>query len=55
VTDEPSTYSLAILRALNLRALSGTHVYDGRTPEHVVARRRARNRMARASRRINRR
>lgn len=53
--SEPSDYSILILTALNFRALSGINVYDGRVPDHVVARRRARNRTARVSRRINRR
>ena len=49
---EPSTFSLAILRALNLRPVA---MYAGSVPAKTKARRRAANRMARTSRRINRR
>ena len=38
-----------------LGALQGKHVYEGTVPEHVVTRRRARNKAARASRKTNRR
>jgi hypothetical protein len=48
---EPSPYSLAILGALNR---SGRHVYAGTTPAPEVARRRKANRVARVSRRLNR-
>jgi hypothetical protein len=37
-----------------LGALQGKHVYGGTVPDHVVAKRRARNKAARRSRRINR-
>lgn len=53
--NEPTEYELAILGALNIRALSGIPMYDGRVPAKTIARRRARNRMARVSRRNNRR
>lgn len=37
-----------------LGALQGKHIYAGTVPDHVKARRRAANKRARASRRINR-
>ena len=48
----PSTYSLVMLRALSLKP-EGT-VYAGTVPAHVKAQRRARNKVARMSRRANR-
>ena len=39
---------------LVLAAMQRKHVYAGTVPEHVKARRRAANKRARASRRINR-
>lgn len=48
---EPSTFSFAILRALNLKG----PMYAGTADPGRVERRRAKNRLARASRRINRR
>ncbi|PXY33592.1 hypothetical protein BAY59_10955 [Prauserella coralliicola] len=50
-TTAPSTFSLMILAGLQAQE----HVYGGTAPEHVIARRRAKNRQARRSRRINRR
>lgn len=47
----PSPASLVTLAALNR---SGQHIYGGTVPAHVVARRRAANKVARASRRANR-
>jgi len=44
-------HGLGILLALNRL---GRHVYAGTVPEHVVRKRRIRNRVARRSRRINR-
>lgn len=35
-------------------ARSGKPIYEGTVPDHVIARRRARNKVARASRRANR-
>lgn len=49
MTSKPSPYSLAILRALQ-----GKHVYAGTVSAKVKATRRAANRVARVSRRINR-
>lgn len=49
---EPNPSSVAALVALST---SGKHVYGGTVPEGVVARRRAKNKAARRSRRINRR
>lgn len=46
---EPSPYALAILRGLQ-----SMRVYQGTVPAHVKARRRAANKVARASRRANR-
>ena len=37
-----------------LQVLQGKHVYGGTVPDHVVKRRRAANKVARRSRRINR-
>ena len=50
-TDSPSGYSKVVLFALS--GLS--HVYGGTVGHDVIARRRARNKAARISRRINRR
>lgn len=49
LTMAPSSYQFAILNALQDK-----HVYAGTIPAKVKARRRARNRVARASRRRNR-
>lgn len=46
---EPTRFEKAVLRGLQFK-----HVYGGTVPPAVVAERRARNRMARRSRRINR-
>jgi hypothetical protein len=46
---EPTGYQLAILSALQ-----GKHIYAGTVPAHVKRRRRAANKVARRSRRINR-
>lgn len=43
--------SLNMLLALNR---TGRHIYEGTVPQHVKARRRARNKVARLSRRRNR-
>lgn len=51
VPAQPSAFSMAILLGLTAR---DQHVYGGTAPEHVVSRRRAKNRTARRSRRINR-
>ena len=50
--EAPSTYSLVILRALNLKPEGS--VYTGSVPAHVISRRRARNKVARLSRKANR-
>lgn len=50
MTSEPSKYSLAILQGLQ----QGKHVYAGTVPAHVKGRRRARGKVARLSRRVNR-
>ncbi|GAA2068756.1 hypothetical protein [Williamsia deligens] len=47
---EPSSYETAILGGF-----TGKHVYGFTVPDAVVAQRRAKNRMARRSRQINRR
>lgn len=46
----PSPLQLAILNALQ----NGKHIYAGTVPRHVIAKRRARNKRARMSRRANR-
>lgn len=48
----PSAASLLMLLALNN---SGKHIYAGTVPEAEVTRRRAKNKVARRSRRLNRR
>lgn len=48
---EPSRDQLVILLALERK---NKHVYAGTVPAHVKARRRAKNKVARKSRRINR-
>lgn len=48
---EPSNDSVRMLIALNT---TGKHIYAGTVPEKVKQKRRARNRIARMSRRINR-
>ncbi|GLZ34855.1 hypothetical protein Lesp02_70420 [Lentzea sp. NBRC 105346] len=56
-SGEPSSYSLAILLGLgakNADPLRPGHVYEGTADPARVAKRRAKNRVARASRRINR-
>lgn len=50
VTPEQST-AFRFLHALNRK---GAQIYEGTVPSHVIARRRARNKVARASRRLNR-
>lgn len=50
-TSGPSSYSLAILGGLQRLP----HIYEGTVPAATVQARRATNRRARASRRINRR
>lgn len=47
---QPTALQLAYLSTLQ----SSRHLYAGTVPEHVIAKRRAKNRMARKSRRINR-
>lgn len=47
----PSPTSLAMLTALNH---SGKHIYGGTVSPSVIAKRRAKNKAARVSRRINR-
>jgi len=47
----PSSYSLSILWALQS---TSKHVYAGTVPAHVKARRRAANKVAKASRKANR-
>jgi len=47
--DEPSEYQLAVMDALATK-----HVYAGTVDPAVKAKRRARNKVARASRRVNR-
>lgn len=47
----PQPYQVSILAALNLRP---RNVYAGTVPDHVIAKRRAANKVARHSRRINR-
>lgn len=47
-----TSQSTGLLVALNR---SGKHIYGGTVPAHVVAKRRARNKAARISRRSNRR
>lgn len=46
---EPSPYALAILHGLQFK-----QVYQGTVPAHVTAKRRAKNKVASAQRRINR-
>jgi hypothetical protein len=41
-------------RFLNALARKGTHIYEGTVPAHVKARRRARAKVAKASRKANR-
>jgi len=48
---EPTSYQQAILVAL---MLTGKHVYEGTVSPSVIAKRRAKNKVARASRRANR-
>lgn len=52
---QPSAYSVAILLGLGAKTSTGGHVYEGTANPHRVAKRRAANRVARTSRRINRR
>lgn len=49
----PEPYSLAILYGLN-HGKTAPHIYGGTVPGHVKAQRRAANKVARQSRRINR-
>lgn len=37
-----------------LASLQGKHIYGGTVPDHVIAKRRAKNKVARRARRINR-
>lgn len=48
---EPTSYQQAILVAL---MLTGKHIYEGTVNPNEVARRRAKNKVARVSRRANR-
>lgn len=47
----PSPYAIRILLGLNR---TGKHIYAGTVPAATIAKRRARNKVARASRRVNR-
>lgn len=47
--EEPTTYQLAVLNALQLQ-----HIYYGTVEPHVIAKRRAKNKVARLQRRVNR-
>lgn len=47
----PNSYSLAVLIGLQH---AYRHIYAGTVPAHVIAKRRARNKMAKMSRRVNR-
>jgi hypothetical protein len=49
---QPSPYALAILNGLQFKRAG--EVYQGTVPGHVKAKRRAENKAARVSRRINR-
>lgn len=49
--EEKMTFQQTILYALNTGRY---HMYEGTTPAHVKARRRAKNKRARAARRYNR-
>lgn len=51
---EPSSYAIAILLGIQSKLQRGEHVYEGTVPASVIARRRARNKVARLSRRANR-
>jgi hypothetical protein len=51
---QPSSYSLAILHGLGVKNANGAHVYEGTADPIRVAKRRAKNRVARRSRRVNR-
>ena len=48
----PNSFIQAIFLGLN--SIPGKHVYEGTVPEAEVARRRAKNKVARKSRRVNR-
>lgn len=48
---QPNPYALALLLFMNL---IGYPMYEGTVPAHVKARRRAKNKVARKSRRVNR-
>jgi len=50
-STEPDPYAVSILWALQS---TGKHVYAGTVPAHVKARRRAANKVAKASRKANR-
>lgn len=50
-TDQVQPSSMPMLTALNH---SGKHIYAGTVPEHTIRARRAANKRARQSRRINR-
>jgi hypothetical protein len=49
--EEPTEYAKSVLVALTN---TGKHVYAGTVPDHVIARRRTKNRAALVSRRTNR-
>ena len=51
MSTEPTRYQRSILGALNQ---TGKHIYAGTVSAKVVARRRAANKVARQSRRVNR-
>ena len=51
-TPAANVFQRHILYALNV---IGKHIYAGTVPEHVVAKRRRQNKVARAQRRVNRR
>jgi hypothetical protein len=51
MNTESNTYQRTILVALNQ---TGRHIYGGTVPAHVKASRRAANKVARQSRRVNR-
>lgn len=51
ILSGPNSYALAILMGLQRK---GAHIYEGTVPSHVKARRRAKNKVARQSRKANR-
>ena len=53
---EPNPAGMQMLEALNIRAMfSGQHIYAGTVPAHVIKRRRAKDKAAKAARKIARR